>query len=71
MNDGVTPFDTQSVIKLVLTYPIVWGYQQAAAPYLDGLVRLGVVLLLAVLTWVLLNRTLFPAVTKVRSAGET
>lgn len=71
MNDGLTPFNARAVIKLALTYPLVWGYQQAFAPYLDGVTRLAVVVALAVLTWVLLSRLLFPAVRATRDSGAT
>lgn len=71
MNEGLTPFNARAVIKLALTYPLVWGYQQAAAPYLDGLVRLAVVVTLAVLTWIVISRLLFPVVTATRDSGAT
>ncbi len=71
MTEGLTPFNLQAVIKLVLTYPLAWGYHQASAPYLDGLPRLAVVIILAILTWILLSRLLFPAVTDARNGGET
>lgn len=71
MSEGLTPFNARAVIKLALTYPLVWGYQQAAAPYLDGLTRLAVVITLAILTWVLLGKLLFPAVRATRDSGTT
>jgi len=60
-DEKLVPFDLQSATKLALTYPLVWGYQQAFAPHLNGLVRLSAVVLVTILTWIVLNRTLFPA----------
>lgn len=71
MTERLTPFNLQAVIKLALTYPLAWGYHQASAPYLDGLLRLSVVIILAILTWIFLSRLLFPAVTEARDADET
>jgi len=71
MTEGLTPFNAQAVIKLALTYPLAWGYQQASAPYLGGLAQLAVVVALAVLRWVLLSRLLFPAVRETRDSGAT
>lgn len=55
------PINLEAVIKVALTYPIVWGYQQATAPYLEGFIQLSVVIPASIVTWIVLNRTLFPA----------
>ena len=55
------PIDLQSVIKVAITYPIVWGYHQATVTHLEGFAQVAVVIVASVVTWIVLNRTLFPA----------
>ena len=47
--------------RIAITFAIVWFYQGLTTAYFDGLVQVVVVVLLAVPTWIVVGRALFPA----------
>lgn len=48
------------LVRIALTFAIVWFYHALTTGLLAGVVQVVVVILLAVPTWVLLGRVLFP-----------
>jgi len=48
------------LVRLALTFAIVWFYNGLTAAYLSGYVRLFAVIALSVPTWLVVGRLLFP-----------
>lgn len=49
------------LVRIGLTFAVVWFYHALTASFLSGWSRTAVVVLLAIPTWVVLVRLLFPA----------
>ena len=47
--------------RIALTFAIVWFYQGLTSAYLDGALQVAVVILLAIPTWIVVGRAVFPA----------
>jgi hypothetical protein len=48
------------LVRLALTFAIVWFYNGLTAAYLSGYAQLFAVIALSVPTWILVGRLLFP-----------
>jgi hypothetical protein len=50
------------ILRLLITFAIVWFYHALTAPFVpSGWPRVGVVVALAIPTWLVVSRYLFPA----------
>lgn len=47
------------LLRIVITFALVWFYHALATPYVGGWPRVAVVVVLAVPTWVVVSRVLF------------
>lgn len=51
----------EPIVRIFVTFAIVWFYHALTVPFVpSGLVHFGIVVLLAIPTWVVVSRTLLP-----------
>lgn len=49
------------LVRIALTFAIVWFYHALTASFLSGTIHVAVVVVLSIPTWIVVGRLLFPA----------